>query len=238
MRNDFLFIPTYNCEKQITRVLRQLTPEVCAYFKEIIIYDNISSDQTVARAWKHITEHQLPVKVVINEENVNLGGTHKIAFKYAVDQGFDYCFILHGDDQAHIQDFKHIFEQPSLSHDLILGSRFSLESKRDNYSRVRTLGNLFFNTLASARFATIVPDFGGSGLNGFNVKFIQSHILPEIDTYDIDLTFHTYLLMKSLKVKAKVAFHPISWREYDQKSNVKLLNQTKKLFSILSRAKI
>ena len=39
-----LFIPMYNCEKQITRVLKQLTPKVCDCLTEVIIVNNRSTD--------------------------------------------------------------------------------------------------------------------------------------------------------------------------------------------------
>lgn len=36
-----LFIPMYNCEKQIVRVLDQLTEEVCKYLSEVIIVNKV-----------------------------------------------------------------------------------------------------------------------------------------------------------------------------------------------------
>ena len=40
----------YNCEKQIPRVLGQLTDEVCSYLDEVIVVNNRSTDngETVA----------------------------------------------------------------------------------------------------------------------------------------------------------------------------------------------
>lgn len=236
---NLLFIPTYNCEKQIVRVLCQLTPDIISHFNEIIIFDNQSSDRTVEVAQSKILESNLPIEIKINTENVNLGGTHKLAFFYAIKNEFDYCFILHGDDQANVADFKWVLESKKYcSDDLILGSRFSFNSERINYSKLRTIGNIFFNCLVSLRYLKIVPDFGGSGLNGFKVKFLKDNIVYHFDDYDNDLTFHTYLLMKALSLKAKIFFVPISWREFDQKSNVKLISQSMKLLRIISREKV
>ena len=39
-----LFIPMYNCEKQIIRVLNQLRSEVSEYITEVIIVNNRSTD--------------------------------------------------------------------------------------------------------------------------------------------------------------------------------------------------
>ena len=43
--NILLFIPGYNCEKQIARVLEQLDASVLKYFKEIIMVNNRSTDK-------------------------------------------------------------------------------------------------------------------------------------------------------------------------------------------------
>ena len=95
-----LFIPMYNCEKQIERVLTQLTDEICSYLNEVIIVNNRSTDKGEAVVRQYLTDHHLPVKVSLlcNDDNYGLGGSHKIAFQYAVAHGFDYIILLHGDD--------------------------------------------------------------------------------------------------------------------------------------------
>ena len=55
MDKILLFIPMYNCEKQITRVLAQLTEEICSYLSEIIIINNRSTDCGEANV-KHKTQ--------------------------------------------------------------------------------------------------------------------------------------------------------------------------------------
>jgi glycosyltransferase involved in cell wall biosynthesis len=232
-----LFIPTYNCEAQIVRVLDQIDEETSRWFEEIMIFDNISNDQTVQAAQKKINDRSLPVKISINPKNVNLGGTHKNAFQHAVDHNFDYCVVLHGDDQADLRDFKRVFsDRVFKDYDYVFGSRFSMGSKRINYSFIRTIGNIFFNTLASIKFRRIVPDFGGSGLNIFCVKALQTISAQRISNYENDLTFHIYLLIDAIKLKQRIQFIPITWREYDQKSNVKIFRQTKSLFRILLKS--
>lgn len=49
MKKDkiMVFIPVYNCEKQITRVLSQINDDVLTYVDEIIVVNNLSTDNTV-----------------------------------------------------------------------------------------------------------------------------------------------------------------------------------------------
>ena len=44
MDKILLFIPMYNCEKQITRVLGQLDKEILKYITEVIVVNNRSTD--------------------------------------------------------------------------------------------------------------------------------------------------------------------------------------------------
>ena len=44
MKKIMVFIPMYNCEKQIVRVLSQFDDDVCRYIKEIVIVNNRSTD--------------------------------------------------------------------------------------------------------------------------------------------------------------------------------------------------
>ena len=106
MSKILLFIPMYNCEKQIPRVLGQLTDEVCSYLSEVIVVNNRSTDGGEQVAADHLKARNLPIKakVLRNDDNYGLGGSHKVAFRYAMDHGFDYVIVLHGDDQGDISN--------------------------------------------------------------------------------------------------------------------------------------
>ena len=68
-----LFIPAYNCEKQIVRVLHQLDEEVVPYFEEILVVNNRSTDHTEQVVMEYLAEHpSLPVKLMRNDDNYGL----------------------------------------------------------------------------------------------------------------------------------------------------------------------
>ena len=52
-----LFIPAYNCEKQIIRVLNQLDDEVLSYFEEVLVVNNRSTDDTEKVVLSYIKEN-------------------------------------------------------------------------------------------------------------------------------------------------------------------------------------
>ena len=90
-----LFIPGYNCENQILRVLNQIDENVIKFVDEIIMVNNISTDSTEERVIEYIKmKTNVPIRLLRNQENYGLGGSHKTAFNYAIENGFDLWQLL------------------------------------------------------------------------------------------------------------------------------------------------
>lgn len=229
---NLLFIPCYRCAPQIVRVLKKIQPHL-HFFDEVIIIDNISPDETAARALAFVKEHQLPkVRVMQNPDNVGLGGSHKLAFSYALENNFDHAVILHGDDQGELSDFVPVLEMARTKEldSFWMGARFHPSSRLEGYSLFRIFGNVVFNSLASLLATRTIFDLGGSGVNLFPVKLLKEH---QFKTYSNDLTFHVFLLLNAFRLQQRVTFTPVSWKEDDQISNVKLVSQSLKLLKLL-----
>lgn len=219
-----LFIPMYNCERQIVRVIDQFTPEVRPTFAELLVIDNRSKDNgptAAADALSAIAD--MPWKVVVNDENYGLGGSQKAAFSYALDNGFDYVAMLHGDDQGSVADL-----MPQLAAgrhrdvDALLGARFMRGSRLEGYSAIRTWGNRFFNFVYSVVTGANVKDLG-SGLNLYKVSSLADRWwLRAAD----NLTFNYDMILRSAAARWTMRFFPLTWREADQVSNVKLVSQS------------
>lgn len=226
-----LFIPMYNCEKQIKRVLNQLDNSIIKYIDEVIVVNNLSTDdgelvvQEFLKKAKNIT-----VSLLRNKENYGLGGSHKVAFKYAVENDFDYIIVLHGDDQGNIHDIKSILKNGEYTkYDAYLGSRFMKRSSLLGYSSFRTFGNKIYNFIFSICLRKKICDLG-SGLNIYKVESLKEnyyHRFPD------NLTFNCYMLLASKYYKHNIDFFPISWREDDQVSNVKMMNQAFKTLGLV-----
>ncbi|MCF4175271.1 glycosyltransferase family 2 protein [Vibrio sp. McD22-P3] len=226
-----LFVPCYNCEKQITRVIKQLeTNNHFEYFYEIMIIDNGSSDGTIDSAINMVRASKINnIRVVKNSQNVGLGGTHKLAFRHAIKINASHIAVLHGDDQGQINDLVNILEnQEHNEYDCCLGSRFDPQSKLAGYSKFRIFGNYVFNVIFSVAAGKKITDLG-SGLNIYKVSAIND---KKIEMFSNDLTFNCYMVLYSINKNHSMKFFPITWREDDQISNVKLFSQAKKTLKI------
>ena len=233
MPQTLIFIPMYNCEKQIPRVLSKIDREVLEYADEIIVVNNRSNDGSEQAVLDFKFAHpEVPVKLLRNRENYNLGGSHKVAFNYAVKNGFDYVIVLHGDDQGDIHDLiPYLKDGTAYRYDSFLGSRFEKGSKLVNYSGFRIFGNHVFNAFMTVMLGRRITDLG-SGLNMYRTEYLKSGFYK----YFINtLTFNVYLLIYGVYSKSNFKFFPLTWREEDQVSNAKFFKQSLEIVKLVFR---
>ena len=253
MDKILLFIPMYNCQKQIVRVLAQLKSEASDYISQAIVVNNRSTDDGEQAVIDFLQENKLPIPVTLlrNDENYGLGGSHKVAFDYAINNGFDYVIVLHGDDQGDISNIlPHLKNREYANFDAFLGARFMKGSKLQSidghrqagliksnivaqifisYSLFRTVGNRVYNLCFSVGAGRRVFDLG-SGLNMYKVKSLESRYYLK---FKDNLMFNCYMLLAAGPLKHKIRFFPILWREDDQVSNVKMVNQAVRTLKML-----
>jgi glycosyltransferase involved in cell wall biosynthesis len=230
MDKVLLFIPCYNCENQITRVLEKVSA-YSDYFNEILIVNNISTDHTEQVAISTIKQLTIGnAKVVRNHSNYGLGGSHKAAFNYAIENNFDYVVVLHGDDQGNLSDIMaQLKNDKHKQNDCLLGARFMSGSKLVGYSKFRTFGNFVYNLLFSVVVRFPVKDLG-SGLNCYDVKMLKNKFYIK---FPDNLTFNYCMVMAIQYHQQKFIFFPIQWSEDDQVSNVKLFSQARLVLEML-----
>jgi glycosyltransferase involved in cell wall biosynthesis len=229
-----VFIPVYQCEAQITRVLNQFDSIIQKRFDTVLVVDNQSGDDTLDTAIVHgkAIFSECNFIVIRNDSNLGLGGSHKAAFKYAIENGFDFLVVLHGDDQANINDLlPQLDARNHLSFDCLLGARFMRNSKLDGYSRVRLFGNHIYNRLFSLITGDYIHDLG-SGLNLYRLESFREFYFEK---FPDDLTFNYVMLLASYFRMHRLSFFPISWREDDQVSNVRIFRQAIGVLALLAK---
>lgn len=173
---------------------------------------------------------KLNIKVLRNDENYNLGGSHKVAFDYAIKNKYDYVIVLHGDDQGDIHDIINVLETKEYKkHDCMLGARFMKGSKLIGYSKFRTFGNRVYNILFSMVVHKRIYDLG-SGLNMYSTKMLKNKFYYK---FPDRLTFNYCMILAANYYKHDISFFPITWREDDQVSNVKMVNQAFNVLKML-----
>jgi glycosyltransferase involved in cell wall biosynthesis len=96
-----IFIVAYKAERTIRDVLKRIPASLSIYDVEILVVDDASKDQTFEVGQTIRVENTIPFKLVVlrNPVNQGYGGNQKIGFHYAVEKGFDFVALVHGDGQ-------------------------------------------------------------------------------------------------------------------------------------------
>ena len=97
-----IFIPAYHAETTIASVLRRIPASLAdSYEVDVLIIDDSSRDLTFAKSHEAARQAGIPfdVRVLFNPVNQGYGGNQKIGYRYAIERGYDYVALLHGDGQ-------------------------------------------------------------------------------------------------------------------------------------------
>ena len=225
-----VFIPAYNCSEQIGRVLDQFRGPIAPWVAQVLVLDNHSTDGTagVAEAAAAALD-SVEVVVARNQENYGLGGSHKAAYEYAEREGFTHVVTLHGDDQGSIDDLLPVLQRGEHHRaDACMGARFQRGAHLSGYSRFRIVGNVIFNAWFSIASRHLVTDMG----SGLNLLARRAFSDPMVVRHSDGLHFNPRLLLGMYDSGLRVRFFPISWREDDQASNVKMASQAFDTFKV------
>lgn len=143
------YIPVYNGAATIPGVIDRIPQSMMEKIDEIFIVDNASEDNThlVGIGYAH-SKGLKNLKVYRAEVNGGYGGSQKVAYRYAIDNGFDVVVMLHGDGQYAPERMEYLLEpifQGKADH--VFGSRITGDPRKGGMPIHRYLGNRFLTTV-------------------------------------------------------------------------------------------
>jgi 2-polyprenyl-3-methyl-5-hydroxy-6-metoxy-1,4-benzoquinol methylase len=97
-----ILIVAYNAEKTIGQVLARVPHQLGEeYDVEVLVLDDSSQDRTFEQSKGTQREGALPfpLHVLFNPVNQGYGGNQKIGYHFALERGFDFVALVHGDGQ-------------------------------------------------------------------------------------------------------------------------------------------
>ncbi|HVW10285.1 MAG TPA: bifunctional glycosyltransferase/class I SAM-dependent methyltransferase [Bryobacteraceae bacterium] len=97
-----IFIVAYHAESTIESVLRRIPASLNEHYEvDILIIDDSSRDLTFAKSHETAREAGIPfdIRILFNPVNQGYGGNQKLGYRYAIERGYDYVALLHGDGQ-------------------------------------------------------------------------------------------------------------------------------------------
>jgi dolichol-phosphate mannosyltransferase len=198
MRKGLVIIPTYNeaenIEKIIDAVLKQ-SPEL-----SVLVIDDNSPDKT-ADIVKRIKANNPRINLLERPGKLGLGTAYIAGFKYAINNGYDYCFEMDADFSHDPNDLPRFIEQID-KYDLVIGSRYCEGVSVVNWPMKRLL--LSFFACMYARIVTGCPIrdltagfkcYKRTALEGINLDKIKS------DGYGFQIEIDFMIWRKKFKIK-------------------------------------
>ncbi|MES2528055.1 MAG: glycosyltransferase family 2 protein [Bdellovibrionota bacterium] len=233
------FVPMKNCQTRIGPLLSKFQGEILEYLSEILVVDNASTDSSVEEA-KAALSQVTGVKVALlqNSKNYGLGGSHKIAFKYAMENQYDYILVVHGDNTVDPYVFLDVLKKDYFSSDMIMGDRLSRENAGKDYPLPRLLFNRILSRIVSLVTCSSVADFTGGPVNLYRVSSFLNSFENSLKGFSNQIEFSQYALLYGIYRRMKIRFVEIEFTEYEGKPAGKLITQFLKPLLLLVKFKV
>lgn len=176
MKKTLIFTATYNESKNIDKLISKIF-ELKNDLNLLIIDDN-SPDKTYEIIKSH-NEINKKLFLIIREKKLGLDTAHKLAYDYAIKNGYEKLITLDADlshDPIEIPKFISLLEK----YDFVIGSRYSKGAK-NNQPFIRFLisyfGNKLIKTLLNSSLnehTTSYRGFNLVNLKNFNLNLVNA----------------------------------------------------------------
>lgn len=216
-----IFIPAYNAASTLPKVLDRIPPHIRDEVQEIFVIDNNSPDNTylIAVGYQH-QNRDFKLSVFRNKDNYGYGGSQKIAYQYAIEQGHDVVVMLHGDAQYAPEYLVHLlapFRQGE-GVDMVFGSRMSGAPLKGGMPLHRFLGNKVLTAIQNRVLGTRISEFH-SGYRAFRCASLRR--IPFTNCSD-SYHFDTEVIIQMVEAGMTIAELPIPTHYGDEKSYVRV----------------
>lgn len=141
---NLIFIPAWNEEETIASVVADVREKIAG--ADVLVVDDGSTDQTAERA------AAAGARVASLPFNLGLGAALQTGYRYAYQEGYDYCAHLDGDGQHPPAEVRRLLDELIKGRaDIVIGSRYhspgQLEAEDYQPTFSRKLGISLFRFL-------------------------------------------------------------------------------------------
>ena len=214
-------VVAYEAERHVVETFERIDdsvlrdPEV-----DFVCLDDGSADSGAEVLSRWAAEREIDnLTVLRNPVNQGYGGNQKLGYRLAVDGGYEFVILLHGDGQyapellgQFIETWRR--ERP----DVVLGSRMSVPggARRGGMPFYKLIGNRTLTTIQNALTGLGLSEYH-TGYRGYSTSFL-ARVPFELDTNDFH--FDTEILLQAAHVGARIVEFPIPTRYADEVSHV------------------
>ena len=199
-----IFVVTYNAANHISDTLDRISRDwLGAINYEILIVDDASQDGTTSICESYKKDNpDILLHVQSNSQNLGYGGNQKIGYAYAIEKGFDFVVLLHGDGQ-YAPEYLHSMLSPlqNKKADVVLGSRMldKYNALKGQMPLYKWLGNIVLTFLQNLLLGSKFAEFH-TGFRAFSVSKLMELPLEKNSNY---FDFDTEIIIQLWDRKAR-----------------------------------
>jgi len=209
-----LYIPSYNCAPYILSVIDSIPPETWA-MADVLVIDNLSSDDTIEKLTKANSEQRWakPVHIIQPRENLGYSGSQKLAYRFFLAHPqYKAIMMLHGDgqyDPALIPSFATFIDS---EFEVVYGHR----SKTKNWSKDETPWIAYLTIKSLSIFESLMTGYWRHEWHSGMVMYKRG-FLSQVNFANITRSMHIdgHLLFAAGKLGVPVKGVPIYKRYKD-----------------------
>ena len=196
------YVPAYNAAATIPSVIDRIPATMMERIDEILVVDNASEDNTHLVGIGYAHQKGLKnLKVHRSDTNGGYGGSQKVGYRYAIDNGFDAVVMLHGDGQYAPEKMEYLLEpiyQGKADH--VFGSRITGDPRAGGMPLHRYWGNRFLTTVENWMLGWNLSEYH-SGYRIYTVDALKKIPFEKCsDEYHFDSQILVQVRMAGLRV--------------------------------------
>jgi glycosyltransferase involved in cell wall biosynthesis len=206
-----ILIVAYNAETTIQRVLHRIPAQLLdAFDVEVLVIDDGSTDRTFDRGEEVRRASAVPfaITVLVNPVNQGYGGNQKIGFHYAIERGFDFVALIHGDGQYAPESLPELLAPLAAGDaDAVFGSRMLRpgEARRGGMPLYKYAGNRILTAIQNRLLQARLSEFH-SGYRLYSTAMLRR--VP-FHLNDNGFRFDTDIIIQLLTAGARIRELPI-----------------------------
>ncbi len=232
-----IFIVAYNAAKTIDSVLDRIPEELRTKDVEVLIIDDSSKDETFSTALKR-EEASSEFKITILRTPVNqgYGGNQKLGYRYAIDHGFHFVALVHGDGQYAPEKLPDLLEPLFQGQaDAVFGSRMirKNDALKGGMPLYKWVGNQVLTHFQNTLLGSHLSEFH----SGYRLYSTQALARIPFERNSNDFHFDTDIIVQLHYAGLRIVEIPIPTFYGDEICHVNGLKYAWDIFRTMLRAK-
>jgi glycosyltransferase involved in cell wall biosynthesis len=203
-------LPAYNAEKTLKATFDDIPQE---WVDEILLVDDRSRDKTVELA------RQLPMRVIVHEQNRGYGGNQKTCYRTAMDEMRGEIMVMVHPDHQYDPKIIPQLVQPLLRGECeaVFGSRMlGGRPMEGGMPKWKYLANLFLTMVENATFYIFLSEYH-SGFRAYSKRYLDA---INFEANSDDFVFDTEIIAQGVAKGMRIREVPISTRYFDEASQI------------------